>query len=188
MSRGLTRPFILLIAFAALAALLLPAESSWAASTPSPLQQQIDKQIKTYGGIQISSDTVSYNGGAVRLVFPHAGSRSVGTPPSGGASPRLSTTSYWHGCPYGYSTHWYCFYQDINFGGRMLEFKDCGYTQDLYNYGFAYQTSSWVNTSSHTVVVMDGYNYLLWSEPAYSTSSWVGSSANDRANPFYTQC
>jgi hypothetical protein len=188
MSRGLTRPFILLISFVSLVTLLLPAESSWAASTSSPLQQQIDKQIKTYGGVQISSDTVSYNGGAVRLVFPHAGSRSVGTRPSGGASPQLSTTSYWYGCPYGYSTHWYCFYQDINFGGRMLEFKDCGSSQYLSNYGFANQASSWVNTSSHNVEVFEPSYYLAWNESPYSASSWVGSAANDRAVSFYTSC
>ena len=48
-----------------------------------------------------------------------------------------------NGCPSG----WFCFYKDINFNGRKLQFSDCrldGVTQYLTTYGFGNQTSSWV--------------------------------------------
>src|SRR5947209_7475635 len=44
-------------------------------------------------------------------------------------------------CPSGYL----CLFQDANFGGRMLQFHDGGYWQNLTNYGFNDQMSSWVN-------------------------------------------
>jgi hypothetical protein len=48
-----------------------------------------------------------------------------------------------NGCPSG----WFCFYKDINFNGRKLQFFDCsldGVMQYFAIYGFGNQTSSWL--------------------------------------------
>lgn len=122
------------------------------------LQEQINKQLNTtHGGVQISANTVSYEGGSVRVVFPEFGSQSVATQPGYSANPQLVTNV--HGCPTGFFTHWYCFYADVNWAGRKLEFKNCGHSQSLADYGFANDVSSWVNTSGHTIY---GYERLQY--------------------------
>jgi hypothetical protein len=71
----------------------------------------------------------------------------------------------------------------------MLEFQDCGVTQYLSDYGFAGQTTSWVNTRHSGVVhVRDSSYNFLWSEPTTSESSNVGAANNDRANEFKIYC
>jgi hypothetical protein len=178
-----------IVALALLSVVLLPAVSASAAQTTSLLQEHINKQLRTtQGGVQISANTVSYKGGSVLVVFPETGSSSIATQPTNSASSQALSTSDLHGCPTSLFTHWYCFYADINWGGRMLKFKDCGSTQDFDNFGFPDQVSSWVNTSGHSLVVSDVYDNFLWRETSNSSSSWVGSNANDRARSFYTNC
>jgi hypothetical protein len=89
---------------------------------------------------------------------------------------------------YGCESGWYCFYATTGFGGRRLNFRDCGGRQSLENYGFGLQTSSWVNTSRHTVFVYDGAGVLLWKEEPRSASSEVGASRDHRAAFFETVC
>lgn len=44
-------------------------------------------------------------------------------------------------CPNG----WVCIWEHANYGGRMLQFQDRGYWQNLTAYGFNDQASSWRN-------------------------------------------
>lgn len=125
-------------------------------------------------------DTVSYNNGSVRVVF-----FPPGHTPKNSVTPNDGTVN---GCPYGELNQWACFYADVDFGGRMLEFQDCGYEQYFSNYGFQDETSSWVNTKSVDVSVFDYSGYQLWMESPNSKSSWVGSAANDRAWSLYIYC
>lgn len=89
-----------------------------------------------------------------------------------------------NGCDSG----WYCFYARPAFGGRRLDFHDCGGRQSLENYGFGQQASSWVNTSGHTVFVYDAAGTLLWKEEPRSVSTEVGPSQGHRASFFETVC
>jgi hypothetical protein len=169
-----------------------------AASVVSPTQKAINAQIAKYGGRQVSPYEVAYQGGNVVMVFPDTSGKVPNNPSARAefadsavspASAALDT----HGCPSGWTQKWYCVYQDRDFGGRMLEFKDCGPSGNpaynyLSDYGFAYQTSSWVNTKTDTSVnVYQGYTYL-WSESPNSLSSWVGSANNDRATELLGFC
>ena len=191
----------LVIALVALSIIGVSTSTAFAASPSSAdpaLRQAVAQQLRNYpGGTQISPNEVSYHGGKVIVVFPDATGH---VPTTANARPSVTpnATYYWHGCPYGDSASWYCFYADVNFGGRMLQFQDCssgGTIQSLAQYGFANQTSSWVNTSgikaastSKWVDVYDGNNIFLWEEPPNSDSSWVGAGANDRAVWFATFC
>jgi transcriptional regulator with XRE-family HTH domain len=99
-------------------------------------------------------------------------------PATGGAPPAL------HGCP----QDWYCFYAAPGFGGRRLQFRDCGDRQSLEDYGFGLQAASWVNSTRHTVLVYDGGGRHLWTEGGKSMSSDVGALASHRATFFHTVC
>ena len=105
---------------------------------------------------------------------------------SGPAGLRASASSV-GGCPDGTYVHWFCFYENASFGGRMLQFRDCPSTQSLASYGFANQTTSWVNNRSGvTITVYDGSTSgtVLWREYGKSYDTNVGSWANDRADTF----
>jgi hypothetical protein len=159
--------------------------SAAAPSSTSSVQSQIDKTLReTKGGTQTGPNTISYNGGSVLMVFPNAGAKSIDdkTASQSVSTNALASTTYVHGCPKGSSTQWYCFYADVNWGGRMLQFKDCGVVQDLSTYQFQNQTSSWVNTKTNKGVQTAASNSgaPLWYEEPSSQSSWVGASFNDR--------
>lgn len=119
---------------------------------------------------------------ALTPVTSHAADlRSTGQPVT--AAVPLATI---HGCPSG----WFCFYHDANFGGRMLQFSSCG-IQNLTDFGFNDQTSSWVNNTSSSVDVfkdINGGGGRLWHESPHSQSSFVGSAANDQASSFRRNC
>lgn len=52
-----------------------------------------------------------------------------------------------HGCPGGLTSYEYvCLYEYTYWGGRRLQFKDPGYWQNLWDYGFRDQASSWAKT------------------------------------------
>jgi hypothetical protein len=98
-----------------------------------------------------------------------------------------------NGCPSGsFTTNKYCFYEHTNFGGRMLQFADCGSYQYFSTYGFENQTSSWVNTTGNTVTVYNrlvgGGQAILWVEGPASNSSVVTTANNDKADHFYSKC
>ena len=95
---------------------------SASAAPGASVQNQVNDQIRRYGGAQTGPAEVSYDGGAVKVVFQ---GNVAGTP----------------NCP----SNWYCFYQYKNWEGRRLQFQDCGASQSLEDYGFKGKTTSWHN-------------------------------------------
>jgi hypothetical protein len=176
------------------------------ASGDSILAAEVAQQLHDYpGGVEIAPDTVAYRNGTVRVVFadPSTGYVAARNSSSTSASdtvvvppdPSALTTSFLNGCPYTSTTRWFCFYQNSNFGGTMLQFSDCSSTgtiQYFSTYGFANQTSSWVNTrttNSGSIKVYDTDTTftLLWTEvtgAGMTSSSYVGAAANDQADYF----
>jgi hypothetical protein len=73
----------------------------------------------THGGV-VRGNWIIWNGGAVQLSL---------------------TPMAFSDCPSG----WLCLWQDSNYSGRMLKFHDAGYWQNLTNYGFNDEMSSWRN-------------------------------------------
>jgi hypothetical protein len=113
--------------------------------------------------------------------------RDDGAPSVTSTTSATSLSAAVGGCPDGTTVHWFCFYENASYGGRMLQFRDCPSTQSLGAYGFANQTTSWVNNRSGvTITVYDGSTSgtVLWREYGRSSSSNVGSWANDRADTF----
>ena len=90
-----------------------------------------------------------------------------------------------HHCPYGYV----CFYQNKDFGGRMVKAQKTGTLLRLSTWHFADQTSSWVDNEAYKScgVEVDGNNRqnILWFEGAYDTSAFVGKANNDKADAFF---
>ena len=159
----------------------------------------VDASIKKFlrenpTAVRVSPYQVSWSDGAL-MTWADPRTGSVPTDPVNrvdlrGGGEEISTLDV-EGCPSGaFTTNKYCFYEHSSWGGRMLQFADCGSTQFLNNYGFTNQTSSWVNTTSNTVNVWstDKTTGYLWSEAANSKSSYVGSTNNDRADYFQTLC
>jgi hypothetical protein len=128
---------------------------------------------------------------AVLLVLP-AGAYAAGNPSATNtatvsAVPQVTI----HGCP----TGWFCLYQDINFNagtnGRRLQFQSCNVTQNLTDFGFNDQASSWVNNTSHSVRVfkdINGGGGILWTSAPNSQSSFVGGANNDQASSLRIIC
>lgn len=144
------------------------------------------------GAVRTGPLEVSWDGGAVVSTWVvDAGANDVGDPAAlrleaSGSAQRLAASGY-AGCPDGTFVHWFCFYEHASFGGRMLQFRDCPSTQSLASYGFANQTTSWVNNRSGvTITVYDGSTNgtVLWREYGRSNDANVGSWANDRADTF----
>jgi hypothetical protein len=156
------------------------------------VQAQIDAQLASVpGGVQVSPNEIAYLAGDVLMVFPETG----GTVPTTAVARVEATlaTSYEHGCPWGHRVQWYCFFRDVNFGGRMLQFKDCarnGLYQRFTDYNFNDETTSRVNTSSHYVYAYDnlGPSGYLWSEYGDGANPDVGVGNSDRASAFLTYC
>lgn len=138
---------------------------------------------------QVDDHSISWNDGKVVLVLLNRSADELSAEPDGTEVSSLDVSSQAlanaHGCPSG----WYCVYQDINWGVRRLQFSDCT-RNDLSNFGFRDQTSSWVNNGSLTVQVKNDLtlqpDQVLWTMPPQSTSAFVGAAANDKAD--YFQC
>jgi hypothetical protein len=152
---------------------------SASAASSVDLQQQVDHQLQIApGGTQVSADTVSYDGGNVLVVFQSdARERQV-----------AALAVDWKGCPTGTFVHWTCLYEAPGWRNRRVQFKDCGYVQDLADYGFANQASSWVNTRYDVTRVYDGGFRLLWTEEPRSLSYYVGNDKGDRARYIRLEC
>lgn len=133
-----------------------------AASTDSDGSTLID--VAFPGGLPdgaqvVDSDTVEFEDGAVVLELGDLG---------------------YSDCPSG----WLCLWEDEDYGGRMLQFQSTGYWQNLTDYGFNDEMSSWRNRRANdskwawntggggTVRCMD----------SGSSSSYVGSGDNDEAS------
>jgi hypothetical protein len=164
-----------------------------AGSDATSLQNDIERVLSTSpGAVRTGTYEVSWDGGAVVSTWVpkasssgHRGGALAARDADSTASLTLATSV--GGCPDGTTVHWYCFYEHSSFGGRMLQFRDCPSTQSLGAYGFANQTTSWVNNRSGvTITVYDGSTSgtVLWREYGRSSDSNVGSWANDRADTF----
>ncbi|WP_460362917.1 hypothetical protein [Actinocorallia lasiicapitis] len=155
------------------------------------VESAIARQLqRTKGGKRSGKYEVSYRNGTVVMLFAN----ERGQWPARSSLSRLHT-EYRHGCPYGVTVRWACFYEHDRFnsgrsGARMLQFSQTG-TQFLSDYDFNDQTTSWVNTNNNRVVVV--YNNIgsnnqpntqLWWEYYNSENSNVGTAANDKATAF----
>jgi hypothetical protein len=162
-------------------------------SDATSLENDIERVLSTSpGAVRTGAYEVSWDGGAVVSTWVPKGSSSGDRRGALAARDADSTSSLTlaasvGGCPDGTTVHWYCFYEHASFGGRMLQFRDCPSTQSLGAYGFANQTTSWVNNRSGvTITVYDGSTSgtVLWREYGRSSDSNVGTWANDRADTF----
>ncbi|MFE3454967.1 hypothetical protein ACFXJ8_39195 [Nonomuraea sp. NPDC059194] len=118
-------------------------------SEKQELQTKIDAQLRSEpGGQQISPTEISYKGGSVIVTFPLPGEKTVSTDPAyrtgGQDAAKALPVEYWRGCPYGTVTYWKCLYDDVSWGGRMVQYKDFG-TQNLPR-DFYSKAESAVNT------------------------------------------
>ncbi|GAB2696749.1 hypothetical protein GCM10027194_33460 [Thalassiella azotivora] len=118
---------------------------------------------------QVGPRSVAWEGGDVVLTLPDPQER--GATASAGS------------CGGG----WSCLFEHSWYGGRMLQFRSCGYRQSLGSYGFANQASSWVNNRGQWTRVGDGSSTVLWTEYGYASASSVGW-ANDRADWIHLLC
>jgi hypothetical protein len=164
-----------------------------ARSEATSLENDIERVLSTSpGAVRTGTYEVSWDGGAVVSTWVPKGSSSGDRGGALAARDADTTSSVTlatsvGGCPDGTTVHWYCFYEHSSFGGRMLQFRDCPSTQSLGAYGFANQTTSWVNNRSGvTITVYDGSTSgtVLWREYGRSSDSNVGTWANDRADTF----
>ncbi len=156
----------------------------------SRIERDISRVLSSSpGAVRTGPFQVSWHGGAVVSTWlprdPADAVDPVRRPDAPGATDLLASGV--GGCPEGTFVDWFCFYEHAGFGGRMLQFRDCPSTQSLAAYGFANQTTSWVNNRSDaTITVYDGTTSgtVLWREYGRSSSANVGSWANDRADTF----
>jgi hypothetical protein len=180
--------------FAALVALSVVATSpAQAAPKGSSVQSQIDAFLVEHSdATQVSDFEVAWNDGAVVMGWPDGTGKTPASQAAnrdkGSQEGEVGTLDF-AGCPGGtFTRNYYCFYEHSNYGGRRLQFADCGYLQSLNNYGFFAQASSWVNLTRNTVYVYDQYGASLWVEQPGAKSSYVGNFANDRASYFDPRC
>jgi hypothetical protein len=155
----------------------------------SVLQHQIDAVLAARpGGTQTSQYQVSWQGGQVVLSLPVPGAHRVAdgfaSTGAGESSPAITASN---SCPWSFSARYTCFYSDVGFSGRRLQFADtyCSSAVNFGEWGFSNTISSWVNNSPHTVAAYDGPNTtgaLLWKQYGVGSSANVGSDANDRAD------
>ena len=181
----------------------------------SALQHEIDVALRARpGGTQTSQYQVSWHGGEVVLSLPvpgtgrvpvsggvrvpprlgdglvPPGSGSGRVPPGLGSGPTMPLSSLIatsDSCPWSFSARYTCFYSDVGFSGRRLQFADtyCSSAVNFGEWGFSNTISSWVNNSSHTLAAYDGPNTtgtLLWKQYGVGSSANVGNFGNDRAD------
>lgn len=166
------------------------------------LQQRIDVQLATSpGAVQISPYEVAWDGGRVIMSFPRDGQKKAPPvsqaarnlmrgldhgeqAPRPQASPQSIQPQDIEGCPTEiFGADWYCFYQDINWLGRRLQWSD-PMTVDFRNFNFDNEASSWVNGGALIIEVFDdnSENGVLWVEEDHVKSSSVP--CNDCAGSF----
>jgi hypothetical protein len=178
-------------AFLAAASPVSAKEGPSGAANPGGTERQIRSFLDAHpDAVRYSRSQVAWQDGAVILTWPDPRTGKVSLSPADrpDLEPGEVGASDVNGCPAGITkTNKYCFYEHSSFGGRMLQFQDCGGDQFFDTYGFSNQTSSWVNTTSNVVRVYDGF-ISIWDEPKNSKSSYVGAAANDKADSFHTYC
>jgi hypothetical protein len=118
------------------------------------------------GGTRVGN-TIVYNNGTVVLEL---------APTAPQATAAATTTR----CPAG----WFCIFEHANFGGRMLRFRECCRVQNLTNYGFNDQMSSWHNrlrTDVYWYYDINGRGTRRCAESGAQVS-YVGAADNDEAS------
>jgi hypothetical protein len=154
----------------------------------SALQREVDAVLRARpGGTQTSQYEVSWLGGDVVLALRAPGTGQVSPSIPGQRVGAFSPNGTSDSCPWSFTARYSCFYSDVGFGGRRLQFADtyCSGAVNFGDWAFSNTISSWVNNSPHTVKVYDGPNTtgaLLWKEHGVSHDANVGSAANDRAD------
>ena len=190
--------------FCAVGALLTGAGAPLSASAApdgpeGPLAGEMRQLLKLQpGGVQVSDNAMVWEATGTIVVWPSPGEavapKGLGSNVRREATRRLGLESLAddpvqteysiqdvHGCPSGLTVKdYYCFYTDINWGGRRLQFTGETRNGNAANWGFASQTTSWVNTDTDCEVVANGPNVFLWHEPEKSVSSYVGDANNDK--------
>lgn len=140
------------------------------------LQRKVDRQMDiTPNGRQISVNQIAWDGEKTVMTFPLPGEKQARAV-NEGVSPLGSPN-----CSYTYT----CLYENQNFDGRRLSWRDCAF-HDLSDFGFSDKTTSWHNnqtTGTKTYV----YNWvgswsLIWTSTAPSSNGNVGSTNNDKAD------
>lgn len=150
--------------------------AAFAAKATSYQNSTIAKALKNNpAGKRISPSKVEWNNGSVIMAVP-AG-------PDDSSPPCPSTTF----------THWTCVYNQTNWNGTQLEFKDQGFYQDLYAYGGSgWRTNSydnelrqrtWLNqreshTSSGITLCMSPQATSADSAGPWSPDRWIYLSTN----------
>jgi hypothetical protein len=172
-----------LFAFCTIGMLGCMADSSPSDPAPTGNNTEIQALLEEFpDATQIDDHSIGWNDGQVILALPGHDTEDRTAEDRGSD---LSPAATVHGCPAG----WYCVYQNINFGGRRLQFSDCA-RNDLSDFGFRDQTSAWVNNGPHTVQVKDDLTLwpdpVLWTMSPGASSSFVGNANNDKAD--YFQC
>ncbi|GAA4235602.1 hypothetical protein GCM10022254_43200 [Actinomadura meridiana] len=146
-----------------------PAQAAPEGAGTNVLRQVSQVVAEHPGARQTGPGTVTFDNGAVLTI------------PAAGATAGLCASG------------WYCFFQNTNYGGRKLSFRDCGATglwQFLTDYGFGNSTSSWQNFTKHTVLVYDQDTQppsTLWTENPSGESTNAGG-ADNKADAFETFC
>jgi Peptidase inhibitor family I36 len=151
-----TRTRSLQVALLAAVCLLLIAPA--ATGGPSPVTDTFPNGLPP-GAVAVDEDTVAFDGGAVLL--------------------ELGPTSF-ASCPSG----WLCLFQHANWNGRMLQFRDTGFWQNLTNYGFNDQMSSWRNRRGFDARWAEhvGGNGFRRCMATGAAAAYVGDSDNDEAS------
>lgn len=146
------------------------------------------------GGVQVSDNAMAWEATGTVVVWPSPGERvapkGLGSNVRRNAARRMGVEPLTdnsiqdvYGCPSGtFVKDYYCFYTDINFGGRRLQFTGATGSGSASNWGFDNQTTGWVNTD--TDVRVHAYNTTtgsgwLWDEPENARVSYVGDTKND---------
>src|SRR5262249_46639950 len=146
-------------------------------------------RVYKYSGgkmIQTIVRTMLLAGVAAGLALSPVAAHAADLPAARESAPAAIPQATIHGCPSGR----FCFHKDAGFGGRRLQFSSCG-LQNLTDFAFNDQASSWVNNTGSSVDVfrdVNGGGGRLWHEPPHSQSSFVGSGANDQASSFRRNC
>ncbi|TCC43206.1 peptidase inhibitor family I36 protein [Kribbella sindirgiensis] len=174
-----------------------PVSASAIADGPTgPLAGEMRRLLKLQpGGVQVSDNALVWEATGTVVVWPSPGERvapkGLGSNVRRDAARRMGVEPLTensiqdvYGCPSGITVKdYYCFYTDINFGGRRLQFTGATGSGYASSWGFDNQTSSWVNTDSdvtiHAYDATTGTGWL-WDEPENARVSYVGDTKNDR--------
>jgi hypothetical protein len=106
-------------------------------------------------GTRIAPDMVEWNNDSVLMTVPTTSDGAPGVATATAATVRSkrhrATAAATGGCPtpnwLGEGYYWECVYNQVDWHGTRLQFKDAGYYQDLWSYGGnSWHTESWSQT------------------------------------------